>query len=77
MNNFVLESIIAPFFLNFIDQLINEENYQVYGDKLLDFCEEMISSSKTTLDDKTLLPVIAKIRELANIPDLPDDEKAE
>jgi len=49
------------------------ENYGLYGDKLFDFFENAIKDSKTTIDDKVVLPIIKSLRVLMNIPDLPDE----
>ena len=70
--NKVLIALLSPVISKIIDDILSKENYQYYGDKLLDLIEEAIADSQTTLDDRLLLPVVQKFRQLADIPDLPD-----
>lgn len=58
--------ILVPIILRLLG-----ENYGLWGDKFFDLIENAIKDSKTTIDDK-FLPVIEKLRDLMNIPDLPD-----
>jgi len=69
MNKYLMEGLVLPFIMNFITTLLTEENWQIYGDKLLDLIEELAENSETKLDDRILLPIVAQIRVLANIPD--------
>ena len=68
MNN-VLLGIALPIVMKVIEELLNPENIQKYGDKLFDFIEDAVKSSSTTIDDKTVLPVIRALRIGMNIPD--------
>ena len=69
MNKYLMEGLVLPFIMNFITNLLTEENWKIYGDKLLDLIEELAEKSETKLDDRILLPIVAQIRVLANIPD--------
>jgi len=40
-----------------------------YGDRLFDFIEDAVESSDTTIDDMTVLPLIAALRKALGIPD--------
>jgi len=71
--NSIIKLILIPFIQQFMEQLLSKENYQVYGDRLFDFIEEMVKNTETKFDDMTVLPAIAAIRKLTNIPDLPDN----
>ncbi len=66
----LLISVIIKALVPIIQRLLSE-NYATWGDKFFDLIEEAIADSKTTIDDK-FLPIIQKLRELMNIPDLPD-----
>ena len=68
MNN-VLLGITLPIVMKVIEELLNPENIQKYGDQLFDFIEDAVKSSETTIDDKTVLPVIRALRAGMNIPD--------
>ena len=70
--NWILKMVLGPIIDMIIGQLLSKENYQKYGDRLLDLLEEAIADSETTIDDK-FLPVIRQVRKLLDIPDLPDD----
>lgn len=52
-----------------VKQLVTEENMKFFGDKLFDFIEDAVMSSKTTIDDVSVLPVINALRSCLNIPD--------
>ena len=67
--NKILLSIALPVIIKVIEELLNPENIQKYGDKLFDFIEDAVKSSSTTIDDKTVLPVIRALRIGMNIPD--------
>ena len=67
--NKILLSIALPVIIKVIEELLNPENIQKYGDKLFDFVEDAVKSSSTTIDDKTVLPVIRALRIGMNIPD--------
>lgn len=73
MKEWIVKTIVAPFVIDFITNLLTKENMKVYGDKLFDFIEKAVQDSETTWDDTMVLPVVAKIREILDIPDLPDD----
>ncbi len=65
--NMIIKALIP------VIQRLLKENYALYGDKLFDFFENAVKDSKTTVDDRLVLPVIKSLRVLMNIPDLPDE----
>ena len=67
--NELLLTVASPILNGVIAELLKAENIQVYGDRLFDFVEEAVANSKTTIDDVTVLPVIAALRAGLNIPD--------
>jgi len=69
----LLKFVIRPIVDMVVKSLLTTENYQKYGDKLFDLLEEYIADSETAIDD-SFLPVIQQVRELLNIPDLPDED---
>lgn len=68
MNN-VLLGIALPIVMKVIEELLKPENIQKYGDKFFDFVEDAVESSSTTIDDKTVLPIVRALRVGMNIPD--------
>lgn len=68
MGNFILE-LALPILMNVVKELLSPENIQKYGDKLFDFIEDAVKASETTLDDRTVLPIVTAIRVGLNIPD--------
>ena len=66
--NFVLKMAI-PIIMQVIEKLLSPENIVKYGDKLFDFIEDAVNSSETTIDDMTVLPLIAALRHALSIPD--------
>lgn len=67
MNEFMLK-MVSPILMGIVNDLLNEKNIKLYGDKLFDFIEAAVKSSETTIDDITVLPVIAALRAGLNIP---------
>jgi hypothetical protein len=72
MKQKLIETFILPFINGIFVEILSEENYQLYGDKLFDFLERAIADSKTTFDNKLFLPLINQCRIIMDIPDLPD-----
>jgi len=68
MNDFLLKMML-PVVMQIIEQLLSEDNIRKYGDQLFDFIEDAVTSSKTTIDDATVLPVIEALRKGLGIPD--------
>ena len=64
--------IMAQALLPIIATMINEENIQLFGDKLFDLVEQAVASTSTPWDDALVLPLIMQFRKALNIPDLPD-----
>ena len=75
MQNLIIKNIVVPFLMNFINEMLTGENVKVVLDKLFDFVEEMVINSKTSYDDMTVLPIIARIRVMMDVPDLPDGDE--
>ena len=63
------EKMMLPVVMQIIEQLLSEDNIRKYGDRLFDFVEDAVTSSKTTIDDVTVLPVIEALRKGLGIPD--------
>ena len=70
MNEFIMK-MAMPIIQNIIVELLSQENIQNYGDKLFDFIESAVVSSKTTVDDALVLPIVAQLRRSLNIIDKP------
>jgi len=68
MEKFLL-TLVSPVLENVLKELLSPDNIQAHGDKLFDFIEDAVESSKTTIDDVTVLPIIKAMREGLNIPD--------
>jgi len=68
MNELLLK-VAAPILNGVVDELLKQENIQVYGDRLFDFLEDAVTNSETTIDDVTVLPIIAALRKAFDIPD--------
>ena len=66
--DFVLKMAI-PIIMQVVEQLLSPENIVKYGDRLFDFIEDAVTSSETTIDDMTVLPLIAALRHALSIPD--------
>jgi hypothetical protein len=66
--DFILKMAI-PIIMQIVEQLLSPANIIKYGDKLFDFIEDAVTSSSTTIDDQTVLPLIAALRNALSIPD--------
>lgn len=47
----------------------SEDLMKKFADTLLDFVEDKVAGSKSTLDDRLVLPLCARVRQAFNIPD--------
>ena len=74
MKEMIVKLVLIPLITQLVNEMLTKEKYEIYGDKLFDFFEELVADSETTWDDSLVLPVIAQARVLLNIPDLPDKE---
>ena len=61
--------LAIPIIMQIIEKLLSPENIIKYGDKLFDFIEDAVTSSETTIDDATVLPLIKALRNALSIPD--------
>jgi hypothetical protein len=55
-----------------LEVVLTDENKQEYGDRLFDFIEDVVADSETAIDDRIVLPIVARLREMLDIPDDPD-----
>lgn len=62
MKIIIIQQIVLPFIMKFIEDLLTKENLEVWLDKLFDFVEEMVKDSRTKVDDKIVLPIIEQMR---------------
>lgn len=70
--NKILLNLALPILTEIIGNLLTPENIRTYGDRLFDLIEDAVASSKTTIDDVTVLPVIKALRAGLGIPDNDD-----
>ena len=68
MNEIVMKMAL-PIVMGIVSELLNPENIKKYGDQLFDFIEDAVTNSVTTIDDVSVLPVVAALRTGLNIPD--------
>ncbi|NIV03278.1 hypothetical protein GWN26_01960, partial [Candidatus Saccharibacteria bacterium] len=68
---FKILSLIVPMMLSAIREILTNEQFIKWGDKLLDWCERAIKE-KEDWYDPFVLDLIGIVRTAANIPDLPD-----
>jgi hypothetical protein len=64
----IILKMAIPIIMQIIESLLSEENIKLYGDKLFDFIEAAVKSSKTDIDDMTVLPLIKALRVALDIP---------
>ena len=55
--------------IKLIASMLTPELLQMLADKVLDFVEEYVEGSKSTVDDKIVLPLCESIRGAFNIPE--------
>jgi hypothetical protein len=53
--------------------LLSKEAGKKVLDKLFDFIEDLVADSSTKIDDIVVLPLIAKAREILDVPDYEDE----
>ena len=68
MNEMIMK-LALPVIMGIVQELLSTENIKKYGDQLFDFIEDAVANSATTIDDVTVLPVIAALRSGLGIPD--------
>ena len=68
MNDLIMKMAL-PIIMGIVQELLSQENIKLYGDKLFDFVEDAVTNSTTTIDDVTVLPLIAALRVGLGIPD--------
>lgn len=64
--------ILIPTLLQALRSLLTNEQFVKYGDKALDICERWIQKEPDWYDEY-LMELVALIRQMAQIPDLPDE----
>lgn len=67
MKEMIIKNIILPFAIKFIEDLLTTENMRYGVDKLFDFVEGVVKDSKTTWDDKTVLPIVEQMRKAIGV----------
>ena len=65
----LIMKMAIPILMQVVEKLLSPENIIKYGDRLFDFIEDAVTSSDTTIDDMTVLPLIAALRHALSIPD--------
>jgi len=65
--------IIIPVLLDQLKRVLTSEQFIKYADRLLDWCERAIEAQEDWYDEY-LLELVKIVREMASIPDLPDEE---
>ena len=68
MNELVRSVVVA------VLALMPKEQAKELIDALFDKAEDIVKDSSNTIDDAIFLPIIGKLREVLDIPDLPDSE---
>lgn len=66
----ILQLLIASLMTFFSEELMKK-----FADTLLDFVEDFVKGTKSSIDDALVLPLCNRVREAFNITD--DDEKPE
>jgi len=61
---------ILLFVVEHLLKLLDEELVKIGFDKLFDVIEDAVADSSTPYDDAIVLPLVAKLRALLDIPDL-------
>jgi hypothetical protein len=51
---------------------LTKDQLKQFADMAFDFVEKAVQDSSNTIDDALVLPVIQRLREAFDIPDLPD-----
>ena len=69
MRKLIIDTILLPFVMEFIKDLLTRENVDIWLDKLFDFIEDTVINSETKWDDKLVLPIIAQMRAALAVPD--------
>lgn len=60
----LLQLLITTLMTFFTEDLMKK-----FADTLLDFVEDKVAGTKSTLDDRLILPLCARVREVFNVPD--------
>lgn len=56
---------------------LTEDLMKKFADTLLDFIEDFVAGTASSIDDKLILPLCARLREAFNVPDndpIPDEQ---
>jgi hypothetical protein len=67
-----MKSQLIGTLVNLFVQLLSPDLLKQFADMVLDFVENYVAGSKSTIDDAIVMPLCANIRTAFNIPD--DDE---
>lgn len=72
----LLIKALLPFLMTMIEKMLTKQNYQKYGDQMLDLLENTIADSETEWDDRVGLPLIKMLRGMLDIPDATDEPRS-
>lgn len=72
MKNKIVE-MVMPIFVNALLKSFSKDEIKVTLDNLIDRLEEYIQTTETKVDDG-LLPIVYFVRNIFDIPDLPDED---
>jgi hypothetical protein len=74
MLDFIIKvlAVIIPVLIEQLRKILTPERFVELGDKLLDWCERAIQANEDWYDE-WLLELIKIVREMCDIPDLPDE----
>jgi len=64
-----MKQTLIELLLKAVLTFLSEDQLKEFADTLLDFVENAVEKSGTTLDDAIVLPICKKVREAFGIPD--------
>ena len=70
-SKFLMEALKA--LMGIALQFLTVEQLKKFADMAFDFVEDAVQDSSNTIDDTLVLPVINRLRDAFDIPDLPDN----
>ena len=71
MEKILLQAVKA--LLSVALQFLTADQLKKFADMAFDFVEDAVQASENTIDDALVLPVITRLRNAFDIPDLPDN----
>jgi len=64
-----LKAKLLGFLVTQLFRLLTPELMKKLADRILDYCDEFVLGTKSTIDDKVVLPITSLIRKTFDIPD--------